>query len=185
LLVCARREREYNTNQKRMKPAKWNRKLHRWGAVVLALPLIIIAITGILLQFKKKSDWIQPATLEGSSQELTIGFDRILEVARTVPEAEVDTWEDIDRLDVRPSKGMVKVRCKSRWEIQIDTKTGEVVQVAVRRSDLIESIHDGTFFYEGAKLWMFLPSALILTGLWGTGIYLFIRPYVAKRRRRT
>jgi uncharacterized iron-regulated membrane protein len=167
-----------------MKTAKWNRKLHRWGALLLALPLIIIVVTGILLQFKKQSDWIQPATMKGSSQELTIGFDRILDVARTVPEANVKTWEDIDRLDVRPSKGMVKVRCKNRREIQIDTKTGEILQVAVRRSDLIESIHDGTFFYEDVKLWVFLPTALILAGLWGTGLYLFIRPYVAKRRRR-
>ena len=166
-----------------MKAAKWNRKLHRWGAVLLALPLIVIVITGILLQFKKQSDWVQPATQKGSSQELTIGFDRILDIARAVPEAEVETWDDIDRLDVRPAKGMVKVRCKNRQEIQIDTKTGEVLQVNVRRSDLIESIHDGTFFYAGAKLWIFLPAALILTGLWGTGLYLFIRPYIARRRR--
>jgi hypothetical protein len=166
-----------------MKAAKWNRKLHRWGAVFLALPLIVIVVTGILLQFKKLSDWIQPATMKGSSRELTIGFDRILEVARSVPEAEVETWHDIERLDVRPGRGMVKVRCSSRWEIQIDTETGEVLQVAVRRSDLIESIHDGTFFFDGAKLWIFLPSALVLTGLWGTGLYLFIRPYIAKRRR--
>ena len=167
-----------------LKTAKWNRKLHRWGAIALALPLIVIVMTGVLLQFKKLSDWIQPATLNGLSRELTIGFDRILEIARTVPEAEVETWEDIDRLDVRPSRGMVKVRCKNRIEIQIDTNTGEVLQVAVRRSDLIEGIHDGTFLFEGAKLWIFLPAALILTGLWGTGLYLFIRPYIARRGRR-
>jgi hypothetical protein len=168
-----------------MKAAKWNRKLHRWGAVVVAVPLVIVVVTGVMLQLKKKSDWIQPPLQRGSSEEPTIGFDRILDVARTVPEAEVQTWEDIDRLDVRPVKGVVKVRCKNRWEIQIDTNTGEVLQVAVRRSDLIESIHDGSFLHDGAKWWVFLPSALILAGLWGTGLYLFLRPYITRRKRKS
>jgi hypothetical protein len=136
----------------------------------------------VLLQFKKQSGWIQPPTQKGTSGDLIVSFDRILEVARTVPEAEVATWDDIDRLDVRPGKGVVKVRCKSRHEIQIDTATGDVLQVSVRRSDLIESIHDGSFFHEGAKLWIFFPAALVLTGMWGTGLYLFIRPYIARRR---
>ncbi|UCH84699.1 MAG: PepSY domain-containing protein [Candidatus Latescibacterota bacterium] len=166
-----------------MKTAKWNRKLHRWGAVFVALPVIIVIVTGVLLQFKKQSDWIQPPTITGTAGELTVSFDRILEIARTVPEAGVTTWDDIDRLDVRPGKGIVKVRCKNRREVQIDTANGEVLQVSVRRSDLIESIHDGSFFFEGAKVWVFFPAALILTGLWGTGLYLFIRPYIAKRGR--
>jgi hypothetical protein len=166
-----------------VKAAKWNRKLHRWGAVFVALPLVVVIVTGVLLQFKKQSDWIQPPTQKGTAGELTISFDRILKITRSVPEAEVTTWDDVDRLDVRPGKGIVKVRCKNRREIQIDTATGVVLQVSVRRSDLIESIHDGSFFFEGAKLWIFLPAALILTGLWGTGLYLFIRPYIARGRR--
>ena len=163
---------------------KLNRKLHRWGAVILVLPLVIVITTGILLQFKKKSDWIQPPTKTGSDRKLTVSFERILEIARTVPEAGVETWEDINRLDVRPEKGMVKVRCKNRLEIQIDTNTGEVLQVSVRRSDLIESIHDGSFFHEDAKLYFFLPVALVLAGLWGTGLYLFVRPYMNMRNRK-
>jgi uncharacterized iron-regulated membrane protein len=166
-----------------VKTAKWNRKLHRWGAILAALPFIIIIVTGVLLQFKKQSDWIQPPTQTGTSGELTVNFDRILEIARTVPEADIATWDDVDRLDVRPGKGVVKVRCKNRREIQIDTGTGEILQVSVRRSDLIESVHDGSFFHDGAKLWIFFPAALVLTGLWGTGLYLFIRPYIAKRNR--
>jgi hypothetical protein len=166
-----------------MSTAKWNRKLHRWGAVLIALPLVVVVVTGVILQFKKQSDWIQPPSQTGTRGELTIAFDRILEVARSVPGAGVSGWDDIDRLDVRPSKGMVKVRCKNRLEIQIDTHTGEVLQVATRRSDLIESIHDGSFFFEGAKFWIFFPAALVLAGLWGTGIYLFVIPYLKRRKK--
>jgi hypothetical protein len=99
-----------------------------------------------------------------------------------VPKAQVESWDDIDRLDVRPGKGMLKVRCKNRWEVQLDTKTGEVLRAAYRRSDLIESIHDGSFFRDRAKLWLFLPSALVLAILWFTGLYLFVLPYYAKWR---
>ena len=79
---------------------------------------------------------------------------------------------------------MLKVRCRNRWEIQIDTKTGDVLQVAYRRSDLIESLHDGSFFHDRVKLWVFLPSALALGVLWLTGIHLFLLPYFAKWKKR-
>jgi hypothetical protein len=59
---------------------------------------------------KKVSPYIQPTTQHGTGTEPVIGFERILKVARSVPEAEIESWEDIDRLDVRPGKGVVKVR---------------------------------------------------------------------------
>jgi len=161
--------------------ARWNRKLHRWGAILIALPLLVVVGSGILLQLKKESDWIQPSTKKGSGGPPAISFSEILAAAARVPEAGVATWDDVDRLDVRPGEGVVKVRAHSGWEVQVDTSTGEVLQSAVRRSDLIESIHDGSFFHEKAQLWVFLPAAFILAGLWGTGIYLFFLP-VLKRR---
>jgi uncharacterized iron-regulated membrane protein len=168
-----------------MKTGKLIRILHRWGSVITAIPVAVIIITGIILQLKKESDWIQPPMQEGTSQVLTLSFDRILDVVTTVPQAETRTWDDIDRLDVRPEKGMIKVRCRNRWEVQIDAETGDVLQVAYRRSDLIESIHDGSFLHPDMKLWIFLPAGLILFVTWATGTYLFIRPYVAKHKKRT
>lgn len=79
---------------------------------------------------------------------------------------------------------MLKIRARSSWEIQIDGNSGAILQVAYRRSDLIESIHDGSFFGDSVKLWVFLPSALILTGLWVTGMVLFFQPRIVKARKR-
>jgi len=165
---------------------RWSRKLHRWGAILIAIPTVVVIGSGIILQLKKQSDWIQPPTSRGVGGSPQITFDEILEIARSVPEAQIDSWNDVDRLDVRPGKGVVKVRPESRWEVQIDTTTGEVVQVMYRRSDLIESIHDGSFFHDRAKLWIFLPNGLILFALWLTGVYLWILPHWRKRvgRRR-
>jgi hypothetical protein len=166
-----------------MKLSKISRVWHRWGAIIALLPISIIIVSGIVLQLKKVSPYIQPPTHRGAGTELAIGFDRILEVARTVPEAEIESWEDVDRLDVRPSKGVVKVRCKNGYEVQIDTETAEILQVAVRRSDLIESIHDGSYFNEHFKLWVFLPAGIVLATLLITGLHLFLLPYIARRRR--
>ena len=82
------------------------------------------------------------------------------------------------------SCGIVKVRAKNSWEIQLDTQTGEILQVAVRRSDLIESLHDGSYFHEHAKLWVFFPTGLMLLILVLTGLHLFFLPYLARRRRK-
>jgi uncharacterized iron-regulated membrane protein len=151
--------------------------------VLVALPLLLVIGTGLLLLLKKDVDWIQPPTIEGSGTEPTLGPDRILSIARTVPEAGIESWDDIDRLDVRPGKGVLKVRAKNRWEVQIDAATGAVLQVAYRRSDLIESLHDGTFFHDSAKLWVFLPCALLLLGMWFTGVCLFFLPHYARWKR--
>jgi len=57
-----------------------------------------------------------------------------------------------------------------------------------RRSDLIESLHDGSFFTDTAKLTVFLANGAVLLALWVTGMYLWGLPLVARRgarRRRT
>ncbi len=161
-----------------------SRKIHRWGAILVALPFLVILVTGVLLQVKKEVAWIQPPTQTGSGSEPDITFDQILTISSRVKEARIKTWADIDRLDVRPEKGIVKVKGVNNWEIQIDTKTGEVLQVAFRRSGIIESLHDGSWFHDSAKLWVFLPAGIIVTVLWITGMYMFFVPYLNKRRNK-
>ncbi len=161
-----------------------SRKIHRWGAIIIALPFLIVLISGIFLQLKKDVPWIQPITQSGVQPSPEISFEQILETAKTVPQAEIQTWADIDRLDVRPTKGIVKVRAVNNWEVQIDTYTGEILQTEFRRTNIIESLHDGTWFHDNAKLWIFLPSSIIVLVLWITGIYLFLVPYLSKRKNR-
>lgn len=168
---------------------KWNlirgsRKVHRYGAIIIALPFLIVITSGIILQLKKDVAWIQPESMRGSSTELNISFDSLLAAATAVPEAEISSWDDVDRIDVRPDKGMAKIRANNRWEIQVDTKTGDILQVEYRRSDLIESIHDGSWFFDAAKYWIFLPSGIIVLILWISGMYLWFLPKIHKRRNR-
>jgi len=161
-------------------PRVFMRKSHRWGAILIALPFLLVIVTGILLQLKKEWSWVQPPTAKGTGKAPKISFDAILEAAKSVPEAEIRSWEDIERLDVRPDRGLVKIQSRNRWEIQVDTGTGQLVQKEYRRSDLIESLHDGSFFADSVKLYVFLPVAGIVFGLWCTGIYLFVLPYSSR-----
>jgi uncharacterized iron-regulated membrane protein len=166
-----------------MKPNKLIRKIHHWTTVFLALPLLVIICSGVLLQVKKQSGWIQPAEIRGSGTEPQVDFKQILVAVSQLEDLKTSSWDDIDRLDVRPAKGLVKVVLKSGWEVQLDLESGAVLQTAYRRSDLIESIHDGSFFGgDWVKLGLFLPTGIALLLMWLTGLWLFLIPYLPKKR---
>lgn len=165
-----------------MKVKRLLKEIHKWGGVTIAIPCLVIIVTGILLLVRKEFHSIQPATQTGSPYQLTLSFDQILEQVQAIPHLQVESWEDIDRLDVRPNKGVVKVRLKSGWEAQLDTLNAQVLQVAYRRSHTIEKIHDASYFQSSANLWFTLPIAIILLILTVTGIYLFGQPYWRKYR---
>ena len=166
-----------------MKLSILSRKLHRWGAVVIGLPVLVVICSGLLLQLKKQVAWVQPTEHRTEDAQPTMEWDAILAAARAIPDGEVTDWSDIDRIDVRPGKGILKITTKNHWEAQMALGTGEVLQVAYRRSDLIETFHDGSFFGDPVKLWIFFPAGIVLFGLWLTGLYLWLLPTLTKRKR--
>ena len=161
-----------------------NRKIHHWGSIVIALPVLLILGTGLMLQLKKQLPWVQPPEIRGAGGAPALTLPQVLEIARGVPQAAIRDWGDVSRVDVRPSRGMLKVPAANGWEVQIDTATGAVLQVAYRRSDAIEALHDGSWFGDGAKYGVFLPAGIGLFVLWSTGMYLFVLPYTVRTKRR-
>ena len=161
-----------------------SRRTHRLGAFLFAIPLLVVVVTGILLQLKKQIPWVQPPTMRGSTSELQISWDQILQEVKTVPDANVHNWKDIDRIDARPGRGLVKIRCKNDWEVQLDSANAHVLSSKYRRSDWIESLHDGSFFSEWAKPTIFLANRLVLLCLWFTGVYLWYLPIRSKQRKK-
>lgn len=134
-----------------------NRKMHRVLGLILALLLIISAITGIFLSWKKEFSFIQPSTQKGQSKDLA-EWKPIEELATLAVEFFEKKYPEagkvsIDRIDVRPSKGVAKVRLEQGWwEVQIDGASGEVLSVARRHSDWIEALHDGSLISDTFKL---------------------------------
>lgn len=162
-------------------PLFW-RKVHYWSSLIVALPILLVIFTGLLLQVKKDFHWIQPAERRGSGAPPVGSFEEILARCAAIPGSKIAQWSDIDRIDYRPDRALLKVTSRDNLEIQLDPGTGEVLQVAFRRSDLIEALHDGAWFGAAVKRWVFLPAGLALLLLWATGVYLFLLPQLRRRR---
>ncbi|MDL5048604.1 PepSY-associated TM helix domain-containing protein [Oscillatoria amoena NRMC-F 0135] len=132
------------------KSTRSHRKLHRIIGSLLVLFFFIIAITGLLLGWKKHSGGlILPETERGTSTDLTtwLSYDALHQKAlvaltKNFPD---QRSQRIDRIDARPDKGIVKFVFKDHYtEIQLDGATGKVLAVNQRTSDIIEQIHDGS-----------------------------------------
>src|SRR5687768_1238407 len=95
------------------------RTLHKLTGVVLAFFFLVIASTGILLGWKKDVEILQPSTREGQSTDLTQWktFQEITFNAKVALESSGVQNSEIDRLDVRLDKGIIKVLFKhAYWE---------------------------------------------------------------------
>ena len=162
-----------------------NRKVHYWIGFGAALPMLVMILSGLLLQAKKQSTWVQPAEIRGTGTIPAIGLDAVLAAVKTAPGMNVQSWDDVNRLDMRINKGVVKVWLMNGYEVQVDMGTGAVLQTAYRRSDIIESIHDGSFFAgDWTKLGLFLPSGIVVLLLWMSGLWMWWVPFAAKRAKK-
>ena len=161
-----------------------NRKVHYWASAIIALPALILLGSGLLLQTKKHWAWVQPVEYRGTGRVPALTFDQLLASVRSDPANNVSSWEDVNRIDVRPGRGVAKVWLNSGYEVQVDLGTGRLMHSAYRRSDLIEAIHDGSFFGgDWTKLGLFLPTGAALLLLWASGIWMWWVTFAGKRRR--
>jgi hypothetical protein len=90
----------------------------------------------------------------------------------------------VERFDVRPDKGIIKVLFKKGyWEAQVDGTSGKVLSLAQRHSDWIEHIHDGSIISDPFKLMYtnILGIGLLLLAL--SGLYMWYAPKVIRRSK--
>ncbi len=160
------------------------RKVHFWATLFVMIPLCIITLSGMVLMLKKQLTWVQPPTVRGETKIPTVSFEEILDTIKVVSKGSVTDWQGISRIDVRPSKGVAKVQLKNSQEVQLDLATGKVLQIATRRSDLIEDIHTGAYFGDFVKYGLFFTASLVFFVQLVSGIYLFFRPFLLKQKRK-
>ncbi len=166
---------------------KFFRGAHRWTGIVLGVVFLNIAVSGFLLLIKKDHDWIQPPTHQGTAGgvEAFITNQRLFEIVFALDHPDFRTLDDIDRVDFRPGRRVFKVRSVHHHaEIQIDAVSGAVLNTAVRRSDLIESLHDGSYYGGWAHAWLMPATSLALLLLLGSGLYIWLQPKYRRARRR-
>lgn len=173
---------------KRVKSIRSFRKYHRYIGLGLAIFLLISAITGLLLGWKKDAAWIQPPTQKGTPN-LTewLEVETLSQKAkRALTEAHPSQKDNaVDRLDIRPSRGVAKVLFeKGYWEVQIDGKTGAILSVDKRYSDFIEHIHDGSIISDFFKLISMNVLGMGLLIMVVSGWWLWYGPRLIRAQKR-
>lgn len=158
------------------------RSLHKYVGVALVLFFLVTASTGILLGWKKNVATLQPKTFQGESVKLSgwKSFEEVAEVSIIALDSILEN-PTIDRMDVRPDKGIVKVLfTEGYWEAQVDGTSGKVLSVAKRHSDWIEHLHDGSLISEGFKLLYTNILGIGMITLALSGLWLWYGPKVIR-----
>jgi len=172
------------------KTTRLYRKLHRWIAIPLLCFFFLVGATGFLLGLKKQTGLLPP-TQKGASTDSKqwIQVDSLMVIASIYAQNELKKSGNIDRIDIRPGKGIAKIVYADHFtELQLDCTTGSVLSVKQRTSDIIEKIHDASILdflikteNEQFKLVYTFTLSIGLMLLSLSGFFLWFNPIRIKR----
>ncbi|HEU4472757.1 MAG TPA: PepSY domain-containing protein [Flavisolibacter sp.] len=179
--------------------ARWIRAfrwLHRKLAMALFIFFLLISLTGLLLGIKKQTGLLAP-TQKGSSSDPAQWLS-IAELQRKAENYLIDSVSatlstEVDRIDIRPSKGIVKFIYKDHYYgLQLDCGSGRLLLVEKRASDFIEDLHDGSLADsllgadgEPVKLVYTVTMGISLLLLVVSGLWLWYGPKKIRRAKKT
>lgn len=160
---------------------------HLWVGVLFTVVLTVIAITGILLNHKRAFGLMPDVPHEPTAAlSASLSIDSLaalaLGAAATIPGVLEEAGGNnalkaIDRMDVRPRNGFVKVRLRDRasTEFTMDLTSGAVLHTGKRGDVFLEKLHSGETL--GAN-WILLSDAgavaLLITLV--SGYWLWLAP---------
>jgi uncharacterized iron-regulated membrane protein len=175
---------------------RWSRVafyLHLWLGLVGTLALLSISITGVLLNHKRGLGLMPDVGHETDAPlRASLSLDSLaLAALSAVPPEARGGWTPgspvdparIDRMDVRPRDGFVKVRFRDRanTEATVDLSTGRVLHTGERNDVFLEKLHSGEIFGDGFIL-LSDAGALILVITLVTGYWLWLAPRLIRHR---
>lgn len=169
---------ESTPRQQQAKILRIARKIHRSTGALLFVFFFIVAVTGLLLGWKKNTGGLILAkSQQGTSTDLKkwLPLDSLHRNACQILHDSVSQHLslELERIDVRKDKGMVKfVFADHFWGLQIDGATGKLLKIEQRRADFIENIHDGSIIdkYAGFDSGTF---KLLYTSIMGVALLVF------------
>lgn len=150
---------------------------HLWFGVATTAMLLIVALTGVLLNHKRGLGLMPDVahTPSGSFAE-SQPLWRLAEAASQRVGAEVAA-AGIDRMDVRPGDGVVKVRFNDPrvTEVDVDLVTGRPLATGARGDVFLEKLHSGEIM---GRPWVLLSdiAAVGLAVALISGIWLWLYP---------
>lgn len=127
------------------------RKQHRYVAVTIMLPLIVMVLTGLMLQMRNQFEWIQPSTVKSTAENgPMLNPEQVMKLA----------GEGVEQIIYRPGKNNISVRLKSGVETQYHSQTGELLKSAPRRSGFLIELHQGSWMGPWGQYFIHLSSGL-------------------------
>ncbi len=151
---------------------------HLWLGVLFTVVLLVISITGILLNHKRGLN-LMPQVEHAPTGEFSAALS-LDELAVRALRAAGDSGAPaaaIDRMDVRPRDGLIKVRLRNATstEVTLDLTDGRVLHMGDRGDVFLEKLHSGEIFGSQGVL-LSDAGAVALTILLITGYWLWLRP---------
>ncbi len=160
---------------------------HLVGGLVVAAYLVVLSVTGVMLNHKRELGlMVEPVRILESED---------VEKFKAVPLSEIVGWataaarakgvhDDVRFADYRPLSGYVKVRFKddAQTEVVVDAYEDRVYSTATRDDQWLEALHSGLYW---GPQWGILSDAsgVFLILLSANGIYLWIAPAWRGRNR--
>jgi len=141
------------------------KKIHLFIALVFLLPIVIIFSSGLVLVSKQFFPIIQPTIIETT----------VIEGKAFLSFEELRKDLEIDQIIYRPSKNNIAIRYKNDMEKQLNAQTGEVLSFAKRHTNWLLRIHQGNYFSNWVKQFVFIPTAFALQVLWISGLLLYFK----------
>lgn len=152
--------------------ARWMFHSHLWLGIITTGVVLVVSATGVLLNHKRGLGLMPDVPNEPKG-----AFDDALPLAELARRAAAAVGPEvaaagIDRMDVRPGDGLIKVRFDDRrvMEATLDINTGEVLHVGERNDVFLEKLHSGEIF---GDRWVLLSDAaavalaiLLISGYW-------------------
>ncbi len=161
------------------------RKAHRLVGVCTCVFLMAISATGFLLALKREISWMRPSEKEAEKVEHhteLVPLSTVAEAAFALGLPVLADMSDVDRIDYRPKQNVFKVVSKEGYkEVQVDGKTGKVLNVADRNDTFIESIHDLSWVHEAVRKYWLPVVAASLFALSCSGLYMYVNPILRRR----
>ncbi len=144
------------------------RNIHRKISLYLVIPIGVILLSGIVLQLRNQFEWIQPALIQGEA-----GNGSLIGPIEIIQQLKISKT-DVDQIIYKPAKNNVSLRLKSGEEIQLDPKSGKVLKRAIRRTNLLIDIHQGSIIGPLGQYGVYIVSGLGLLLLYLSGISLLV-----------
>jgi hypothetical protein len=113
---------------------------HLWVGVLFTVVLLVISVTGILLNHKRGLE-LMPEVEHSPTGEFASALSLGELGRRALSHAnESVSFEHIDRMDVRPRDGIVKVRLRdaASTEVTLDVNSGRVLHMGPRGDVFLE-----------------------------------------------